>query len=468
MEYTAAEKRRAVGYIRVSTDEQAREGLSLDAQRARIKEYADQNGMELLRYYEDDGVSGKIPIKKRKALSRLLEDAPRHEFDTIIFIRLDRWFRNVANYYEAQKTLDKYGILWTATNEDYSLLTANGRLMVNIRLSVAESESEATSERIKIVNARKVQTGRPLSGAQPIGFKIETEYNDAGAVVSKRVIKDEKMAPLVSDFIDAFLKFGSIRKAMTLTNEKYGKYIVYQTYSKLLSNPLLYGSYRGNDSYVKGDAYMDKATFEKIQGMKRTNVKSTRTRQVYLFSGLITCPVCGWRMAGIHSPIRGRRKNDYYNYRCGRFYMKGDCVSKMHVNEKALETKLLKELDGYVKERIEVLSVSENDGSGDIEAQVRALEAKKQRLTDVYIEGHIDKKDYDKKYREIINKIEALKDRPTKQRNLKKLEDLLKSDWRTVYESLDRTHKQGFWKQLIKNIQIDRETREITRIIFVS
>ena len=468
MEYTAAEKRRAVGYIRVSTDEQAREGLSLDAQRARIKEYADQNGMELLRYYEDDGVSGKIPIKKRKALSRLLEDAPRHEFDTIIFIRLDRWFRNVANYYEAQKTLDKYGILWTATNEDYSLLTANGRLMVNIRLSVAESESEATSERIKIVNARKVQTGRPLSGAQPIGYKIVTEYNDTGAVVSKHVVKDEKMEPLVKDFLDGFLKFGNIQKAVSATNEKHGTHIAYQTFYSLLSNTLLYGSYRGNENYVKGDAYIDKATFEKMQSMKRTNVKRSKTKEIYLFSGLLTCPVCGWRMAGAHSPVRGRRKNDYHNYRCNRHYSKGDCDSKLHVNEKALEKMLLDQLDGYVRSRIEVLSVTDNDSGADTEDRIKRLESKKKRLTDVYVEGHIDKDEYEKKYHEIINKIEALKDQPTKQRNLKKLEELLKSDWRNVYESLDRQHRQGFWKQLIQNIQIDKENRGIKRIIFVS
>ena len=101
------DKRIAVGYIRVSTDEQAREGLSLDAQRARIEEYASQNNMTLLKFYVDDGVSGKIPIKKRKALSELLTDITKREFDTILFIRLDRWFRNVGAYYEAQKILDE-------------------------------------------------------------------------------------------------------------------------------------------------------------------------------------------------------------------------------------------------------------------------------------------------------------------------------------------------------------------------
>ena len=129
---------RAALYIRVSSDEQARHGLSLQEQRDALTRYAQEHKMTVAGIYEDAGISARKPYKKRPALLRLLGDCKVGKVDTILFIKLDRWFRNVAGYYDVQTQLDQYGVTWQATEEDYETRTASGRLKVNIMLSVAQ------------------------------------------------------------------------------------------------------------------------------------------------------------------------------------------------------------------------------------------------------------------------------------------------------------------------------------------
>ena len=89
---------RAALYIRVTSEEQARHGLSLQEQRDALTRYAKANKMTVVGIYEDAGISARKPYKKRPALLRLLDDCKAGKVDTILFIKLDRWFRNVAGY----------------------------------------------------------------------------------------------------------------------------------------------------------------------------------------------------------------------------------------------------------------------------------------------------------------------------------------------------------------------------------
>ena len=90
-------------YIRVSTQEQKLHGLSLDAQRMKLIAYAKQHGLKIVGWYLDEGVSGRKVIKKRPELQRMIQDAEKKLFDRIIFIKLDRFFRSVAEYHECMK-----------------------------------------------------------------------------------------------------------------------------------------------------------------------------------------------------------------------------------------------------------------------------------------------------------------------------------------------------------------------------
>ena len=90
-------------YIRVSTQEQKLHGISIEAQEEKLTEYADSHGMKIVKFYKDEGVSGRKLIRKRPALQAMIQDAEKGNFRRIIFIKLDRFFRSVAEYHECMK-----------------------------------------------------------------------------------------------------------------------------------------------------------------------------------------------------------------------------------------------------------------------------------------------------------------------------------------------------------------------------
>lgn len=174
---------RVACYIRVSHEEQKLHGISLDAQEDKLKEYAEKHNLKIVGWYSDEGVSGRKLIKNRPELQRMLHDSQKGLFDRIIFIKLDRFFRSVAEYHECMKLIDP--VLWTATEEKYDLTTANGRAFVNMKLTIAELEADQTGERIDLVNEYKVKTGQALTGAQSQGYGYTVKNIDG----FKRVVK---------------------------------------------------------------------------------------------------------------------------------------------------------------------------------------------------------------------------------------------------------------------------------------
>ena len=133
--------KRAGLYIRVSTDEQAKHGFSLAEQRADLEKYAKQHGYMVYDVYADEGNTARKAISRRRELQRLLADVKAGNVDIICFKCLDRWFRNIADYYKVQEILDQYHVDWECTQEEYNTTTTNGRLMLNLKLTIAQNES---------------------------------------------------------------------------------------------------------------------------------------------------------------------------------------------------------------------------------------------------------------------------------------------------------------------------------------
>lgn len=147
-------------YARVSTEEQSLHGLSIDAQLAALRNYAPDAVGE----YVDSGVSGRLPIKKRPELQRLLRDIEAGKIDLVAFTKLDRWTRNIREYYKAQDILDAHHVAWKAIHEDYGTQTAAEILKTNIMLAVGQDESLRTSERVKAVFEDKRRKGLAVNG----------------------------------------------------------------------------------------------------------------------------------------------------------------------------------------------------------------------------------------------------------------------------------------------------------------
>ena len=102
-----SKKKRAALYIRVSTEEQARHGYSLSEQVYDLRQHAKKRGYIVVSIYADEGVSARKSPHLRKGLQRLIEDVQTGDIDVIVFKCLDRWFRNVADYYKVKEILDR-------------------------------------------------------------------------------------------------------------------------------------------------------------------------------------------------------------------------------------------------------------------------------------------------------------------------------------------------------------------------
>ena len=110
---------KAAGYIRVSTVDQATNGLSLAAQKDLLERYAKEHDMTLIGIYADEGKSAAKSLEKREALLRMIADAEMGKFDVILFKDITRWSRNSAQYFKVQERLDACKVGWIAVEQPY-------------------------------------------------------------------------------------------------------------------------------------------------------------------------------------------------------------------------------------------------------------------------------------------------------------------------------------------------------------
>ena len=154
-------------YIRVSGEEQAIKGLSLEAQQEDLEEYARERGWVISDVYIDAAKTARKRLNKRTHFLRMLEDVKQDRLDLILFTRLDRWFRNIADYYKVLEVLEAHNCGWLTTQEQYDTTTAGGRLYITIRLAIAQNEADLCGERISAVLDSKVKRGTVVSGKIP-------------------------------------------------------------------------------------------------------------------------------------------------------------------------------------------------------------------------------------------------------------------------------------------------------------
>jgi len=182
------EKARLVGYCRVSTEEQAQEGVSLDAQREKLEQYAALYGYELVAVLVDAGISGKSLA--RPALQEALAMLRRGDADGILVVKLDRLTRRVA---DLARLLDDYfkdgEVHLLSVNEQLDTHSAAGRLLVHILASVAEWERETIAERIRDAMAHLKKQGVKL-GAEALGWTRTEDVDDQGRLIV-RVVDEE-------------------------------------------------------------------------------------------------------------------------------------------------------------------------------------------------------------------------------------------------------------------------------------
>lgn len=427
-------------YIRVSTEEQAIHGLSIEAQTDALQEWAKANGHKVVGVYTDAGISARKPASKRPELQQLLDDVRGGKGELVVFTKLDRWFRNIAEYYKVQEVLEKNHVDWRTIHEDYDTSTASGRLKINIMLSVAQDEADRTSERIKSVFEVKRQKLEPLTGNCPTGYMLE----------GKKIVKDPLKEKAVESFFKKFLACGSVSVAQREALEN-GLRIEYQLASKMLDSPAYYGYYYDIEGMTP--PYITREEFEKIQSMRKRVVRKTIENRIYLFSGIAVCGECGFHLGG---RTNARNKSPMYN--CpGHYIKRSGCENRTNLSERKIERYLVDRIDDAFRDariQVEVLAKSSNRKS--FKSEIASTRGKIAKLKDLYLNDLITLEEYKADHSALSEKLNELieKDRPAKKPDLSKAASLLTRGWKDIYMDTSKDGKREFWFALVKQIRV--------------
>lgn len=434
-------QKRVALYIRVSTEEQARQGLSLDAQLEDLQQYAEKHQYAVVGVYTDDGASArKVPFS-RKAFKRLLEDVKADRIDRILFIKLDRWFRSVRDYYKAQDVLDEHRVDWETTQEQYNTTTTNGRLMLNVKLSVAQNESDMTSDRINFVFAQKRARHEVCSGSVPLGYKIE----------NKHLVPSEH-AGLIPRMFEYFVAQQNISETARWLNA-YGFHYDQRSTRAMLRNERYTGKCGDDDEFCP--PLVPLSVFQQAQDIFTHNrtVRRNPTGRIYLFSGLLRCPDCGTSLAGLTCFGRtGKKAYRYYKCHNGTTAaLAGRCTNRKRIKEENLEERLLEEFDELYKNHC--VTVSKKQKS-TVPNNADTVKRKLEKLKELFLNDLITLDEYKRDYDTLKKQLpEQIVHPETKTAYA---EDL-RAGIRPLYIKLGRKQRRQFWHQVLDRIDLDAD-----------
>jgi len=445
--FTSAHNKRSTrvaAYIRVSTAEAATHGHSLDAQREAIARYARQRGWELVKIYEDAGISGTR--SDRPALQRLLRDAEQAHFEVVIVHAIDRFYRNLQGLLKALNHLYQHDVAFISIVENIDFTTPWGKLALAVLGTLAEIYIDTLSAETKKGKRARAMKGL-YNGSVPLGYcrgNCSTCTDPNGKGYCPRFggpdLKDERPSlplfvhPIEGEAVKlAFewyatgrLSDGDIAERLNSHEHTLedGTVVHFRTKGvpgrfppgrfgkdsvrELLQHPFYTGKvpYYGRDERgrkrKRGNpialydgqhpALVSDELFEEVSRLRevagRRNRDSQGQPKVYPLSGLLACWRCRRRMRA--NTANGRR---YYNDTT-RIEHLGEC-DQPAVPADEIETQVVDflrsiQLPPDWRERVDAWLHSP-DELGDIQAEEAHIRARLERATELYLEGDIDK-----------------------------------------------------------------------------
>lgn len=359
-------------YSRVSTTMQI-EGFSLDAQKDRIRKYADAFGYEIVGQYEDAGKSGKF-IEGRPEFKKMLEDINSNKdgVSYVLVFKLSRFGRNAADILNSLQLMNDNDVNLISVEDGIDSSKDAGKLVITILSAVAEIERENILVQTMAGRKQKASEGKWNGGFAPYGYilingKLEIQEDEAKAI---RLIFDKYInTDMGANGIARYLQQQGINKIARQNGKS--PYFSASLIRQILDNPIYCGKIaygrrknekvtgtRGKCHIVKQDDYMlvdgihtaliDESTWEKSQEKRKSQAKryehvnKGKDEKIHLLSGLLHCPICGAGMYGNKSIKRknGKHYKDYFYYGCKhRTLLNGHaCTYNKQLNEEKIDT----------------------------------------------------------------------------------------------------------------------------------
>lgn len=423
------EKKIAGLYIRVSTEDQAREGFSLPEQEKRLRAICEYKGYEIYKLYKDAGISAKTG-NYRPAFKELLQDIRDKKCNTIVVLKLDRLTRSVYDMEGIMKFLDENNAYLDCANEEINTTNSSGKMVARLLTTVSQNEIERTSERTKVGLAGAIKEGH-IPARAPLVYKH----------IDKKLVPDTLTKDIVIRIYNLYFEGKSYYNIATIFNEE--KVLNKTNWCdtgilRIIANEVYKGDYvhgkkTNHPTYYKDvvEPIVSKELWENCQVQKKKNQKNYMRTQTYIFLQKLKCPKCGRILAGGASH---KIKSDkwYFYYRCE------NCKNNIHENkiEEHIKTLLadILEYDNVVNEFfLPVLKSKVDNPKIELEKELKNLNNKKGRIRKAYIDELFTEEEFKQETKLIENQIEIinskiLENSQTEQLNFTMEDILLKRD----------------------------------------
>ena len=392
-------------YLRVSTEDQAREGFSLPEQKERLETFCKFKDYEIVDYYEDAGISAKTG-NYRPEFERLKEDIKSKRINTIIVLKLDRITRSIFDWEKLMTFLDENDAYIDCANDEVNTTNANGKMVSRLLMSVSQNEIERTSERTKVGLAGAIKQGH-LPSQAPLGYKHE----------NKKLVIDYSTKDVVVRIFELYYNGNSYQTISNILNEEQvlGKTNWRDsTITAILENEVykgdfVHGKRTKHPTYYENvvEPLVSKEMWKDCQAQKKKNSRAYQRTLTYLFLQKIRCPRCNNLMGG--KATKKKNGNVYYYYYCN------DC--KLNLKENVIE----EYFENFINEIVEYDSVVNqfflpmikqkfDEPKELLEKELNKQNAKLDRIRKAYISGAFDLKEYNAEKKivdEAISKIQS-------------------------------------------------------------
>ena len=440
------EKKKCGLYMRVSTEDQAREGFSLPEQRERLETFCKFKGYEIVDYYEDAGISAKTG-NYRPEFERLKSDIKAKKINTIVALKLDRITRSIFDWEKLITFLDENNADIDCANDEINTTSANGKMISRLLMSVSQNEIERTSERTKIGLAGAIKNGH-IPHVAPLGYIRE----------DKKLVVDYSTKDIVVRIFDLYYNGYSYQKISNLFN---GEKVLAKdnwrdsTIMGILENEIykgdfVHGKKTKHPTYYENvvEPIISKEMWADCQVQKKKNSRSYKRTLTYLYLQKLKCPKCGRVLGG--KATTKKNGNSYFYYYCN------DC--KIEFKEKVINDYFnqfiseLVEYDSVVNQFfLPMIKQKFDEPREQLEKEIKEQNNKLERIRKAYIGGafNLDV------YKEETNIVEKA---------IKELENKLNTT--DCAEELRFTPKDILLKRdidFINKIKLDKEYQERTK-----
>lgn len=466
-------------YIRVSTEDQAREGFSLGEQQEKLEQLCKYKDYKVFKIYKDAGISAK-DMEHRPAFQQMLQDMRAGKINYIVAYKLDRVTRSVKDLEVLISDLEKHNCYLVCDRDDVNTSTANGRFFVRMLTVLSQLEIEIVSERTKFGLTGAIKSGH-IPGTCPLGYKRDE---------SNKIIIDETTKDVILRIFNMYLEGKSFQTIANILNEEKvltPKNWTDATIEKIINNKIYVGDYerykrvakeQGIETVVYHDVVepiITRAMYEDVQRQKEINQRAYCRDRIYIFMQKLVCPKCGKTMT---CKGAGGKKKKYMYYHCE------DC--KLYIREDLVEQEIMPLIMGLIeydmtvkKYFYPVLADKKENDTSKLDKEISSLQSQKNRIKEAYLKGIVQVEDFSEDYKVIEEKLNVLEqkrletidlnkqtfnpqhlmaDRDVEKEKLirsNKFYDMLIAEW----NNKNKEEKQEFISKFIESITLEKDSK---------